>query len=133
MKWIRTLILIVPISIFSCDNQEQNEIDNVPPIIEIFLPERNIIYSPGDTVFINASLSDNTALRSGSVHIHDQFLPAPADTVFSYEFISNNVNFELDTFWIVNDPSDKTYTIYVDGVDKAENYTQNLRYFHQFH
>jgi hypothetical protein len=126
-------VIFAMLIVFSCDDQHAEELDKSGPTIDILLPERNIVYSPGDTVFIHANLSDDKALRKGSVHIHDQFLPAPADTVFSYEFIPTGNHFELDTFWIVNDPFDKSYTIYVEGADKAENFTQNLRYFHQFH
>jgi hypothetical protein len=126
------ILLFLFFTISSC-SQEEIAVDQEAPEINILFPESNTEYAQGDTVFIRAYFSDLKGLRNGSVHIHDQFLISPADTVYSYSFRLNDVIFDLDTFWIVNDPSDKSYVIYIDGTDRAENYTQKLRYFHQFH
>ncbi|HTJ48082.1 MAG TPA: DUF4625 domain-containing protein [Cyclobacteriaceae bacterium] len=133
MKFLRNIILLILMVLVSCNDQEHLTIDKKPPEIEILSPERNTIYSQGDTVHIKASLSDNTLLRKGFVHVHDQLLPVGKDTLFSYEFNVNAKNFELDTICIVNDPVDKNYVIYFDAIDQAENITELLRYFHQYH
>jgi hypothetical protein len=125
--------IVLVFLIYSCREEVPGEVDRQAPEIEIFSPERNIIYQPGDTVAIHTLFSDNTLLKRGSIHIHDQSLPSPGDTVFSYEFSIGKMYFELDTFWIVNDLTDKSYIIYIDGEDVAENYVQKLRYFHQYH
>lgn len=131
---MKRFVLIFLIAVLgSCDSPEDIVIDKEQPAVSIQLPPRNEIYQPGDSVLIKAVLSDNVHLRKGSVHIHDQFLPSPADTVFSYEFFIDSKDFELDTLWVVNDASDKTYRIYIDATDMAENYAVQLRYFHQYH
>lgn len=117
----------------SCDQPELAEIDMISPLIEIVAPERETIYAPADTVFIKALVSDNTKLRKASVHIHDLSLVAPADTVFVCDYFMNLQNFAIDTFWVVNEPSSKTYLIIFDCVDQAENGADKLRYFHQRH
>jgi hypothetical protein len=132
MKVPRDLFFILIIAFCSCNEPDDQVIDTQSPQIDVVSPEEYFFYSPGDTVFIKARVSDNISLREGSVHIHDQFVPAPDDTVFVYEF-SKKTPFELDTFWIVNDPLSKNYTIYIDAVDKAENYAVTQRDFYQYH
>jgi hypothetical protein len=134
MKYLSSfLIVIVFFAGIRCGQEDRVEIDRQPPGIELFSPDRNKIFSPGDTVFINALLSDNVSVRSCAVHIHDAFLQPPADTVFSCKFRISTTPYPIDTFWIVNDSQDKSYIIYIEGLDKAENYNQILRYFHQYH
>lgn len=132
MKASRDLLFILTIAFCSCNEPEDQEIDTQSPHIEVVSPEEYCFYSPGDTVFIKAYISDNISMRKGSVHIHDQFVPAPDDTVFVCEF-SMKTSFDLDTFWIVNDPLNKNYTIFIDAVDKAENYTVTQQDFYQYH
>ncbi|HEY3406147.1 MAG TPA: hypothetical protein VGK59_22325 [Ohtaekwangia sp.] len=126
--WIIAITSLMSLLI-SCDSQERGLVDKQRPEVDFFLPEKNFIYSPGDTVFISAVLRDNTAIRKGSVHIHEN----ETDTVFLYTFENPPAVFELDTFWIVNDPRDKSYVIYIDAVDNADNFIQQLRFFHQYH
>ena len=111
----------------SCGDKDVVVIDTTAPLVDTIAPDRNQEYAPGDTVFIHALLSDDQQLWKGGVHIHDP------DTVFNYEFLINEPSFEIDTFWIVNDLYDKTYRIYVDGFDKAENLTSQQRLFFQRH
>jgi hypothetical protein len=132
MKVFRCIVFFLFTLNSSC-NDDDVKVDKQPPEIEILSPERNTIYSQGDTVYIKASLSDNSSLRKGFVHIHDQLLPVGKDTLFSYEFNVNAKDFVLDTICIVNDPVDKNYVIYFDAIDQAENITELLRYFHQYH
>lgn len=131
MKASRSAILIC--IAFACDENEPKEVDVIPPLIEVVSPDREMVYGPGDTVRIMVVFSDNADLRKGSVHIHDLSMPSPNDTVFVLESFMQGNAFALDTFWIVNDPLDTSYVIYFDCVDRAENLSDQLRYFHQFY
>jgi hypothetical protein len=117
----------------ACKEDERPFVDKELPKIEIYSPQKDFFYKQGDTVFIKAYITDNSFLRKGSVHIHDQFLPVGQDTVFVYEFSVKDKVVELDTFWKVNDAADKNYTIYFDAVDQSENLTEKLEDFYQYH
>jgi hypothetical protein len=117
----------------SCDKNNEPVIDKEAPVIEILEPEDNFFYAQGDTVFIKALLTDNTLLRKGSIHVHDEFQPFGQDTVFVHEFNLKVNAVMLDTFWIVNDPLDKNYVIYIDAIDQSENLTDKFHHFYQYH
>jgi len=126
-------LILLTLFFYSCKDHVEKKIDKQPPQIEVHYPEDNFFYKQKDTVYIKALMTDNEALRYGSVHIHDQFKPFGEDTVFVYEFRIKGKAVELDTFWIVDDPLDKNYSIYFDAVDQAENLTDKLRTFYQYH
>ncbi len=104
--------------------------DTQAPQIEWSYPQLNQQFRTADTVRIRAVFSDETALKKGTVHIHDSQLTAPADTVFAYRFALAGKTHLLDTFFVVQQPLDRNYTIYVSASDHAENDTQRVRLFH---
>jgi hypothetical protein len=118
--------LLFAISLSMC-KEPDIVVDETAPVIEVREPVRNQVFAPGDTVFIRASIADDRALWKAGIHIHNP------DTVFNYKVALETATVELDTFWIVNDADDRSYTIYVDGYDKAENLSQSVRAFHLRH
>jgi Domain of unknown function (DUF4625) len=128
------LFALILITLFSCENDsEEPRIDKEMPVVQVFSPVTSTTFAQEDTVFIKAQIMDNDRLRKIYIHIHDLALAAPADTVFSYQFSLNVKEVEIDTFWIVNDPLDKTYSVYVEGLDRSENLSRQIRFFNQRH
>ncbi|MEJ1242208.1 DUF4625 domain-containing protein [Chryseolinea sp. T2] len=132
---VRALILVLMLPALTlCSSEDSEYVDDVEaPSIRVVTPLEEHFYKPGDTIFIRASFSDDHLLRTGSVHIHDQFIESPRDTVFVYQFRIEERTFELDTFWIANSELNKNYDIYMDATDYAENYEQTRRTFYVYH
>jgi hypothetical protein len=127
-------LLFFLITLFSCGlDPEEPKADREMPTVHVFSPLTSTTFAPEDTVFIKAQILDNDRLRKVYIHIHDLALTAPADTVFSYQLSPAVSQVEIDTFWIVNDPLNKTYSIYVEGLDRSENLARQVRFFNQRH
>ena len=86
---VQFCVLFFLLVLTACNKEASVPIDKKPPDVEIFSPDRNVIYSQGDTVFIKASMSDAGILGKGSVHIHDQLLLAGKDTHVAFRKIKS--------------------------------------------
>jgi hypothetical protein len=70
----------------------------VPPPVVVLNQPASGAYSNGDTIFINADLSDEEALHEAFVCIRDS-----VDTMFSFDpYVLELTSYNVDTFWVVN-------------------------------
>lgn len=130
------VVVLIPILLLvmtSCEEDGSSMVDINAPSIKVEFPTNESFGRPGDTVFIRAVITDESKIRKGSVHIHDQFVESPFDTVFVYQFRVDERSLKLDTFWIPNSPFDKNYDIFLDATDYADNYRQKKLTIYVYH
>jgi len=111
-KVLSPFILIGILLVTSC----KHEPDPTPtaPIINVMAPGGGT-YNNGDTVFMQATLSDEDALHEAFICISDT-----TDTMFSFApSVHTLQTYELDTFWVVTGISATTSSFVTY---KAENH-----------
>jgi hypothetical protein len=74
MKTMKTfviwVIIFIPSILLSC---KDDNVDNTKPTINLIKPDQNQIFNIGDEICLEAELSDDIALKSYKVDIHNNF------------------------------------------------------------
>lgn len=110
---------MVAIAFFSaCDKvaTESNE-----PILTVLAPTDNAVVAQGDTLFMNATYSDDTELTDYTVNIRNK---GNDNNVFSYSKAVGEANATLDTFKIMADTGSYELILYVGDVN--DNFTNRV-------
>ena len=67
---IAAIVLKAVLGLVSCDNEN---LDNEKPVVKIVSPMEDELVKPGSAIHFEVELSDNVALASYKVEIHDAF------------------------------------------------------------
>lgn len=106
--------------LFSCNDKEPTADDKTGPDISVALPDDNTVYAPGDTIYYQADIEDDSELSEMSVSLingTDTVLLWPDATVNYGNIKSYTINnWDID-IWNVNADA----TIQFKAVDKHDN------------
>ena len=99
-----TLVITVLLSamLISCDKDNDNQ-DNESPVITILQPTIGQTYTSGDTVHIQAAISDNDQLHDISAVISRTFNEDTED-VWTLETHSHDETFDLFGWYVIEVP-----------------------------
>lgn len=104
----------------SCNDKEPTADDKTGPDITVALPDDNTVYAPGDTIYYQADIEDDSELSEMSVSLingTDTVLLWPDATVNYGNIKSYTINnWDID-IWNVNADA----TIQFKAVDKHDN------------
>ena len=118
---LSTVILSSAIFLSSCGKDE----DTTPPVINL---ERAIeaTYSVGDTVFIQASITDDVEMHEVHVHIYKK--PA-MEEVYHLDRHSHSNPVTIESFYVIPAGGEGEYELEIHAKDDADNESETKRDF----
>lgn len=109
------LILLLLASLVSCKKEDQTG-DGQMPIIRLTAPTNNQAFSPGETITISATITDNVIVRE----VHLEIINTTTGTFLAHEHFSPNAaSYELSKTFVAQ--ANATYKIKVEAEDGHRN------------
>lgn len=122
--------LVLTSLLYSCDEKEGQKQDNISPEIEILSPSIANTYLSGDTVYIQAKITDNDQLHEISAFISRKH-GASIDRVWNYETHSHNEVFDLLAWYVIEVPGmHNDFTLSITASDHNGNEGNKEFHFH---
>ncbi|HUC80239.1 MAG TPA: Ig-like domain-containing protein [Flavisolibacter sp.] len=109
------LILLLLASLVSCKKEDQTG-DGQMPIIRLTAPTNNQAFSPGETITISATITDNVIIRE----VHLEIINTATGTFLAHEHFSpKSASYELSKTFVGQ--ANATYKIKVEAEDGQRN------------